>query len=88
MSTDTVALIVNEVSTGREPADLEKTVGNLRGVQRVEVGKTPQHGMGPSESLAKMVRVTFDAEVTNPQALRSDLETLGYAVTAVAESGE
>lgn len=88
MSTDTVALIVNEVSTGAEPADLEKTVGNLRGVRSVEVDKTPQHGMGPSPSLSKMVRVTFDAEVTNPEALRSDLETLGFAVTAVAETGE
>lgn len=82
---DTVALFINEVSTGGQAGGLEEAVGNLTGVQSVEVSKSEQHGMGPSPSLVKKAVITYDPDATNPQALRADLEDLGYAVTVVGD---
>ena len=83
--TDTVTLYVNEVSSGGPADNLEQNLGNVPGVHSVEVGKTPQHGHGPSPSLVKQVTITFDPNVTTAQGLRASLEDLGYAVTVMGD---
>ncbi len=86
---DTVALFVNEAAMRSEAGDLEKNAGNLTGVLSVQVDSTPaQQNMGPQPSMVKRATITYDTTQTNPQALRAELEDLGYAVTAVGDVGE
>ena len=84
---DAVTLFVNEAAMGGQAGELEKNIGNLSGVLSVEVSKPDQHGHGPSPSLVKRAVITYEPTQTNPQALRADLEDMGYAVTAVGEAG-
>lgn len=85
---DTVVLFVNEASTGGDAGNLESNIAGLDGVLSVEVGRPDQHGMGPSPSLVKRATIAYDVDVTNPQALRADLEDIGYAVTALGDQAE
>ncbi len=84
---DTVTLFINETATSDAGGDLEKNVGNLEGVESVEVAPPEQHGMGRGPSLTKMVTITYDPDATTPDALRARLEEMGYAVTVVSDQG-
>lgn len=77
---DTVVLVVNETSSEGAEGDLERIVSNLAGVQSAELDRP---GIG---GLAREVRITYDPRATTPQALRADLEGMGYTVTAAHDT--
>ncbi len=82
--TDTVTLFVNESPMRGAAGDLEKTIGNLDGVRSVEVG-TPDLQSEEGPVMVKRATIGYDAEVTDPQSLREQLEGLGYVITMLAD---
>lgn len=84
---ETLTLFVNAAAADQPETDLEKLLGETDGVRAVEVGPPdPQTGAGPVA--VHRLALTYDPDVTTPEALRARLETLGYIVTALPDLGE